>query len=115
MTREQAIIRLRRISYSLRKYCDVNDCIRGNCAKCYGALDKAVEALEKEPNKEYDYPKSLWKRPKRGKWIDRDYCQVDEDAYEVATCSNCKAEITLEYPYDSFCPNCGARMESGEE
>ena len=45
-------------------------------------------------------------RPK-GEWIDREHCQVDEDAYDVAICPNCKAEITLEYSNDNFCPNCG--------
>ena len=45
-----------------------------------------------------------------GEWIDREYCQVDEDSYEVAICSKCGAEVTIEYPYDSYCPNCGARM-----
>lgn len=51
MTREQAIICLNRISNSLSKYCDVNDCIHGNCAKCYEALNMAIEALEQEPSK----------------------------------------------------------------
>ena len=46
-----------------------------------------------------------------GKWIDREYCQVDEDVYEVAICSECGAEITIEYPYDNYCPNCGTKME----
>lgn len=45
-----------------------------------------------------------------GEWINRENCQVDEDAYEVATCSNCKSEITIEYPNDNFCPNCGCVM-----
>ena len=45
-----------------------------------------------------------------GKWIDREYCQVNEDSYEVAICSECGAEITIEYSYDSYCPNCGAKM-----
>lgn len=49
------------------------------------------------------------KRPK-GEWVDREQCQVDEDAYDVAICSNCKAEITLEYPNDNYCPKCGADM-----
>lgn len=46
-----------------------------------------------------------------GEWINREYCQVDEDEYEVATCSNCKSEITIEYPNDNYCPNCGAKMD----
>lgn len=45
-----------------------------------------------------------------GEWINRERCQVDEDAYEVATCSECGAEITIEYPHDSYCPNCGVKM-----
>ena len=51
----------------------------------------------------------------QGVWINREYCQVDEDAYEVATCSNCKSEITIEYPHDNYCPNCGADMRGGAE
>ena len=63
------------------------------------ALDIAIEALSKDKtNKPH------------GEWINRENCQVDEDAYEVATCSNCKSEITIEYPHDNFYPNCGARM-----
>lgn len=50
-----------------------------------------------------------------GEWIHREHCQVDEDAYEIATCSHCNAEITLEYPYDNYCPNCGKRMKGGAE
>ena len=64
------------------------------------ALNMAIEALQDRPH---------------GEWIHREHCQVDEDAYEIATCSHCKAEITLEYPNDNFCPNCGAIMEGGAE
>ena len=60
------------------------------------ALNTAIEALSAEAV--------------QGVWINREYCQVDEDAYEVATCSNCKSEITIEYPHDNYCPNCGADM-----
>lgn len=72
------------------------------CSWEYKEIDELPSVLIKSPTR------------KKGKWINREHCQVDEDAYEVATCSNCKAEITLEYPYDSFCPNCGKRMESDE-
>lgn len=47
--------------------------------------------------------------PKRGKWIDRESCQVDEDAYDVAFCSECDKEITIDPLYDNYCPNCGAK------
>lgn len=50
---------------------------------------------------------------KKGKWVDREYCQVNEDAYEMAICSECGAEITICY-YDNYCPNCGAKMERRE-
>lgn len=45
-----------------------------------------------------------------GKWIDRESCQVDEDAYDVAICSECNKEITIDPLYDNYCPNCGADM-----
>ncbi len=66
--------------------------------KVQEALEMAIEALQDRPH---------------GEWIHREHCQVDEDAYEIATCSHCKAEITLEYPNDNFCPNCGTRMQNG--
>ena len=70
---------------------------------CYeqlrGAVDMAIEALQEQ---------------KQGEWLEREYVQVYEDGYESAICSECGAEITLEYPYDNFCPNCGAGMR-GEE
>lgn len=59
------------------------------------AISMAIEALADKPT---------------GEWVNREKCQVDEDAYEVATCSECGAEITIEYPYDSYCPNCGVNM-----
>lgn len=91
MTREEAIARLE-ANRGAFVFKETNE-----------ALDMAIEALSVEAV--------------QGEWINREYCQVDEDAYEVATCSNCKTEITLEYPCDNFCPNCGARMnrEDGEE
>ena len=39
---------------------------------------------------------------RRGEWIGRGYCQVCEDGYEVAECSVCGAEITIDPQYDSF-------------
>ena len=65
------------------------------------ALDMAIEALSRD-------------RPP-GEWVNRERCQVDEDAYEVATCSECGAEITIEYPDDNYCPSCGATMKDGDK
>lgn len=66
------------------------------------AFDMAIEALQAEP-------------VKHGEWEDRISCQVDEDAYHVANCSECKAEITIDPNYDSYCPNCGAYMRGDKE
>ena len=42
-------------------------------------------------------------RPK-GKWL-------SSTDHWYHTCSECKREILKDNAYDSFCPNCGARME----
>ena len=60
------------------------------------AFTMAIEALER-----YD---------SKGCWENREHVQVDEGGYDVATCSICGCEITLEYPYDNYCPNCGTWM-----
>lgn len=60
------------------------------------AINMAIKALER-----YD---------SKGCWENREHVQVDEGGYDVATCSVCGSEITLEYPYDNYCPNCGTWM-----
>lgn len=81
---------------------DLYGAIEDNHGRDYDeAFRMAIEALQTD-------------RP-HGEWIHREHCQVDEDAYEIATCSHCKAEITLEYPNDNYCPSCGARMKGGAE
>ena len=45
--------------------------------------------------------------PKHGRWINAEY-----KPYE-ATCSVCGVRQRLER--DNYCPNCGARMDGGEE
>lgn len=85
MTREEAIERLN-IHKSTSVFVD----------SIAEAIDMAIEALER-----YD---------SEGCWENREHVQVDEDGYDVATCSICGSEITLEYPYDNYCPNCGTWM-----
>ena len=140
MTRQEAVDLLNKFEFC----CNFSECTNDwGCEECCEALNMAIKALEQEPSEDAVSRKALLDKAyaygnglepegycvdvedikaipsvaptrKKGKWINREHCQVDEDAYEVATCSNCKAEITLEYPYDSFCPNCGKRMESEE-
>ena len=51
---------------------------------------------------------------KKGHWIDREHCQVDEDGYDIGICSVCGEEITIDPLNDNFCPNCGADLKTKE-
>ena len=51
---------------------------------------------------------------KKGHWIDREHCQVDEDGYDIGICSVCGEEITIDPLHDNFCPNCGADLKTKE-
>ena len=94
MTRQEAI----KILKAIRVY----ECYPKSASEeTKKAIDMAIEALSRD-------------RP-TGEWINREKCQVDEDAYEVATCSECGAEITIEYPHDNYCPSCGATMKAGDK
>ena len=85
MTREEAIQILRtRIVPTM------------NWQEIHEAVDMAIEALERYNSE--------------GCWENREHVQVDEGGYDVATCSFCGSEITLEYPHDNYCPNCGTLM-----
>lgn len=45
-----------------------------------------------------------------GQWIDIGaYVTTAYGSLDVYKCSNCNVEITID-DYDSFCPNCGAKM-----
>ena len=96
MTRQEAI-KLLCVEKSIIIEVDGNK----GAEKILQAYDMAIEALSRD-------------RP-TGEWMNREKCQVDEDAYEVATCSECGAEITIEYPHDNYCPSCGATMKDGDK
>lgn len=49
-----------------------------------------------------------------GRWIDRgDYVTTSYGSLPVNMCSECHMDVTLE-DFDSYCPNCGARMDGDE-
>ena len=82
----------------------------GSKTKCIAQIRINHDDMENLINEKVTEIVNKMSESKIGTWINRDYCQVNEDGYEVATCSECGAEITIEYPYDNYCPNCGARM-----
>lgn len=46
-----------------------------------------------------------------GYWIDNgEYVTTSYDSLHIYTCSMCKEDITID-EHDSYCPNCGAKME----
>lgn len=51
---------------------------------------------------------------KRGRWIDE-----DDGAYYPVECSECRKiplfDVDGDYILSNFCPNCGARMDKGDE
>lgn len=62
------------------------------------ALMNAIPAVDAEP-------------VRHGRWIDNgDYVTTAYGSLDVNVCSNCNAEVTIDH-YDSYCPNCGAKMD----
>ena len=50
-----------------------------------------------------------------GRWIDRgDYVTTAYGSLPVNMCSECHMDVTLE-DFDSYCPNCGARMDGDSD
>jgi len=48
---------------------------------------------------------------RHGKWINHgDYVTTAYGSLDVCECSLCHADVTID-EYDSYCPNCGAKME----
>ena len=51
---------------------------------------------------------------KRGKWVGKQYCNMDDANTYCANCSECGVEVCL-WEHESYCPNCGANMDGGME
>jgi len=62
----------------------MNECTYGDCEP----VEMAIRALEQEP--------------KTGHWIMHDYHRE---------CSTCKVRLPKHMMRNSYCPNCGAKME----
>ncbi len=119
MTRAEAIERLN----CLNNKCDPYECIDVKCYKCDEAVEMAIEALQQEPSREYDYSKSVWeniqegngiskdipKEPKRGEWLPIIEGNEFGEPYQSGIyCSECGETLRYEANY---CPNCGAKMK----
>lgn len=87
------------------------------------ALDKALTvaaANDKDKNRRtwakaicvlHDLPAADVAPVVHGRWIDRgDYVTTAYGSLPVNMCSECHMDVTLE-DFDSYCPNCGARMD----
>jgi NADH pyrophosphatase NudC (nudix superfamily) len=78
--------------------CVVTDC---TCNECDKAFEMAIEALEQEPC------------DKKGKWVFHEK-SVSTGFKDLRECSYCHCYFRWEMPRNSYCPNCGAKMESEE-
>lgn len=47
---------------------------------------------------------------KHGKWLGKEFSNMDGEFTYVAICSACSAEVCL-WQHESYCPNCGAKMD----
>lgn len=87
------------------------------------ALDKALTSAavnDKDKNRRtwttaicilHDLPAADVAPVVHGRWIDRgDYVTTAYGSLPVNRCSECHMDVTLE-DFDSYCPNCGARMD----
>lgn len=83
MTREEAISNLNMISVAF-----VDPITKEQRKLINETFEIAIKALEQE---------------KRGYWIMHD---------RHRECSNCKVWLIKDMPRNSYCPNCGAKMES---
>ena len=105
------------------------DTLRANYPdKCYeslrNAVDVAIKALEAEPEltdeiiaahekigykngRKDGYAEALEAESKHGKWIDT------PNYYQRWKCSLCGCHTRDAVP--NYCPNCGARMDGGED
>lgn len=66
------------------------------------AIDKAIEALEKQIPKKPDYEGD-------------GYDDSGNLIYDTYYCPNCYGFYEIDYDRYNFCPNCGQRLDWGDE
>ena len=84
---------------------------------CVGCNWRFVDKISHIADKEFQTCHHLMEVElvRRGRWIDNgDYVTTAYGSLDVNVCSNCNAEVTIDH-YDSYCPNCGAKMMDGDE
>ena len=100
----------------VRTWAAVGPSIEGRCLEDTVAwIDDALELLKADEKMNTRKPVA------NGKWTERkadpDITTIDE--WQSARCSNCGRYHTTPYIYYfknySYCPNCGAKMEGGED
>ena len=95
------------------------DCFTATKLKKFDFILHAREEIKKLP--------SVQPKPKTGHWekiVEEHKCLASDGTYTTTEylCSECGAEPLAEYASDeaeyefsNFCPNCGAKMESGDK
>lgn len=81
---------------------------RGDAAEIFNT---AIDACQSIILDMYDNAPAEVEPVKRGKWIDDCYDPMDGGAYMITVCSNCGTPN----PVSNYCPNCGAKMDEGEQ
>lgn len=99
-------------------FCGSNNVIKIDIVQCFDCLTMAqdeklwnMRVKDKRENKKYDRQADADIITVRyGKWIETgDYITTAYGSVFTYRCSECKAEIIID-EYDSYCPNCGAKM-----
>lgn len=103
MTKEEAITILKDISWqmgSVKRWENIE------------AIDMAIEALQQEEHLVELEAKAvaIIKSERHGEWVEERLTSTKGGTYSVARCSECGCAITA-LSYNSYCPNCGAKMD----